>query len=85
MEETEKAEDAYNRRNKKQMARKRRISATQKRLAELKKDRPFGKASVRKGRGRPMGEFGPKTVLDRRLAKERSQCAEIEFGILKIL
>lgn len=67
------------------MARKRRISATQKALARLKKDRPFGKAPVRKGRGRPMGEFGPKTVLDRRLAKERSQCAEIEFSILKIL
>jgi len=64
---------------------KKRLTAAQKALARLRENRPFGKAPVRKGKGRPMGEFGPKTVLDRRLAKERSQCAEIEFSILKIL
>ena len=63
------------------MARKRRISATQKALARLKKDSPFGKASVRKGRGRPMGKFGPKTVINHQLNMQRTENRQVEFSI----
>lgn len=64
------------------MARKRRISATQKRLAQLKKDSPFAKTPpVPKGKGRPMGKFGPKTVINHQLNMQRTENRQVEFSI----